>query len=213
MGGIHGSFLPLESLAEGPFDAVVIGEGEDRILPLSTLIAEGRKDYLTLPQVAARDDQDVPRLNIAPVQPVDMLRLPFPDWRSVSLDDYQSQTWQLVKRGRRVSPILTNCGCPYQCSFCANPSYHGRRLRPRDPSLVVDEMEWLAKEFGVDEIQIADDNFNANMGHAKAVLNEMIRRQLKLVWKPPQGIPAGEFRRRVPGSGHSLQRLPSRFRY
>ncbi len=188
LGGIHGSFLPFLSLAEGPFDAVVIGEAEDRVVALSALIAAGRRDYWSLPQIAASDAQGNRQLDATPVDPMDMTRVPFPDWRAVNPDDYQDRPWQLVKRGRRVAPVLTSRGCPFQCTFCANVAHHGRRFRTRTAGQVVDEMEWLVREFRVDEIQVADDNFNADLRHAKAVLAEMIRRALPVCWKPPEGM-------------------------
>src|SRR5438105_15281461 len=86
------------------------------------------------------------------------------------------------------APIVTTRGCPYRCSYCSAPATAGRRLRVRSPEKVVDEMERLVKEYQVREIQIEDDNFTLNRGHAVAVCEELLRRNVKVNWSLPNGV-------------------------
>jgi len=48
-----------------------------------------------------------------------------------------------------VAPITTTRGCPFECTFCASPKLWGRTLRYRSPQNVVEEIEYLVKNFDV----------------------------------------------------------------
>lgn len=119
---------------------------------------------------------------------MDVNSIPIPDWDAINLDDYQKRPWQLVRKGRRVATVFTTRGCPFECAYCANPSFMGRKLRKRDPEKVVDEIQMLNTKYGVDEIHIGDDIFNADLENAKQILREIIRRRIKIFWKTPDGI-------------------------
>jgi len=188
LGGIHASFLPLESLAEMPIDAVVIGEAEGRAMSLCEFAASSRRDYWSIPQVAAKDADGTICINRESISLTEINSLPLPDWAAIDLRYYQSKVGQLIKRGTRVATVLTSRGCPFQCRFCSIPNYYGRIYRKREPNSVVDEIEMLVTKYGVDEVQIVDDAFNVDLNHAKAVLKEIIRRNLHIWWKDPQGF-------------------------
>jgi anaerobic magnesium-protoporphyrin IX monomethyl ester cyclase len=58
----------------------------------------------------------------------------------------------------------------------------GPKVRFRSPGLVVDEIEKLQRDFGLAKINIVDDTFTVNHKHARAVCEEMLRRNLKIEW-------------------------------
>jgi anaerobic magnesium-protoporphyrin IX monomethyl ester cyclase len=58
----------------------------------------------------------------------------------------------------------------------------GPKVRFRSPGLVVDEIERLQRDFGLDKINIVDDTFTVNHQHARSVCEEMLRRNLKIKW-------------------------------
>ncbi len=78
--------------------------------------------------------------------------------------------------------IVTSRGCPYKCIFCSGPRLFGRRVRFRDPMLVVDEIEQIHKVLGFNWLNIVDDTFTLNHRHAHAVCDEIMRRNLKIEW-------------------------------
>jgi len=87
-----------------------------------------------------------------------------------------------------VAPIITTRGCPFNCSFCASKCMWMQKLRFRNPIRVVDEIELLNKQYGVKEFHFEDDNFTANKNHAMKVCQEIIRRNLDIVWACPNGV-------------------------
>ncbi|MFQ5924692.1 MAG: B12-binding domain-containing radical SAM protein, partial [Dehalococcoidia bacterium] len=76
-----------------------------------------------------------------------------------------------------MGSIEAKRGCPKTCIYCADPLGKGRRVRPRSPQGVVDEMESLL-EMGIDHLHFCDSEFNFPPAHAEAVCLEIISRGL-----------------------------------
>ncbi|MFH2006059.1 MAG: radical SAM protein [bacterium] len=189
IGGVHVSALPEEALRESGADLAVRGEGEEALVEIAQRLAQGEPvpALADIPRILVRGGDEI-RLGPEPVAPLDLNALPPPAWHHVDFDRYSARPWQLVRRGRRVAPIMTSRGCPFRCVFCATHIVCGRKLRVRDPEAVADEVELLVRTHGVDEIQIADDNFNASEDHAAAVCEALLRRGLRVPWKTPNGV-------------------------
>ena len=77
-----------------------------------------------------------------------------------------------------ASVIFASRGCPGKCIFCNSPTFWGKKIRYRSPKLVVDQMEMLHTKYGMQEIFIQDDTFNANLPWANEILGDIIARKL-----------------------------------
>lgn len=49
-------------------------------------------------------------------------------------------------------------GCPFNCYFCANKHLMPGPVRYRSPNLILDEIEYLKREYGIQALAIKDDN-------------------------------------------------------
>lgn len=78
--------------------------------------------------------------------------------------------------------IQTKRGCSLNCAYCIYPFLEGKKIRQRDPKLVVDEIETLVNRYNLTHFQFADSVFNHPQQHAEAICNEMIRRNLLVEW-------------------------------
>lgn len=78
--------------------------------------------------------------------------------------------------------LETKRGCPFRCSYCVYPNLQGKRLRCRRPAEVVDEMEFLQKEYGVERFHFNDPVVNIPEGHLEEICAEILRRGLKVKW-------------------------------
>lgn len=106
----------------------------------------------------------------------------------LSIDDIPQIDYNLVDMSRfyGVEPvgalpsmaIMASRGCPFQCTFCNTPLFWGKVVRYRDPQSVVDEVEVLHTNWGVNEIFFQDDTFNLNHRWAFEIFNDIINRGL-----------------------------------
>lgn len=161
------------SIAEDCVDFIVRGEYE---LPLLGL---ANKDKIEkIPGISYKVDNQVIH-NPLPERQIDVNTLPFPAWHHIKPEWYHD--------AGKLYPFLTLIsarGCVGRCTFCRDPqTFYKRRLRLRDPKLVVDEMEYDLKMFPqIREIMFETDTFASSPKHAREICEEIISRGIKIPW-------------------------------
>lgn len=73
-------------------------------------------------------------------------------------------------------------GCTLCCAYCVYPQLQGKRLRCRPHVAVVDEMESLHKDYGIESFHFTDPVLNVPAGHLEGICEEILRRKLKIRW-------------------------------
>ncbi|HMK36126.1 MAG TPA: radical SAM protein [Desulfomonilaceae bacterium] len=73
-------------------------------------------------------------------------------------------------------------GCDLQCAYCVYPGLSGRKVRLRSPGKIVDEMEHLHGEHGLDLFHFTDPVLNRPVDHFEAVCSEILRRNMHVSW-------------------------------
>ncbi|MDA0661625.1 MAG: radical SAM protein [Proteobacteria bacterium] len=112
-----------------------------------------------------------------------MKDLSFVDFPAYELLDFSRYVSDYYTSERvPYAPVFTTKGCPYKCAYCPYPFGFGRRVLYRAPRLVGDDIERLNREFGVRQILFRDQVFTLNPIHARAVCDELIRRDLDITW-------------------------------
>jgi anaerobic magnesium-protoporphyrin IX monomethyl ester cyclase len=190
-GGMPATAQPARFLGMG-VDAVCIGEGEMTFTEFIDCVAEGEDlgsvsglalwrgataispdtgpDLFESASIAATggDEDTVAGIRRTPVRPQvqDLDDLPMPAWDLAPVRE-------LVKLSKGVySPMLTQRGCPYECFYCD----HDRRFRSHSARRVVDEIEFLAREYGARRVDIVDEIFNCSKKRILEIRDEKKRR-------------------------------------
>ena len=171
MGGYHPTFNHQELLETDSVDIVVMGEGEYTMLELMKTI-EINGDLAKVKGIAFDNI-------VTPPSPLitDLDSLPFPALHLLPMEHYK-----LLNMKTNVATMITSRGCPMQCSFCASAALHGSKLRLRSPEKIVDEMEYLIKEYNVETIAFMDDTFTLHSKRVKQICAEIKKRDLDVFW-------------------------------
>lgn len=175
MGGPHASFCAASTLCSGGADYVVRGEGEHIMAKLLQRI-EASGQGADVPGVSALLEGEV--IHNPPSKSVpEVGSLPYPARDLLPMSSYQARVGN-----RKATSIIGSRGCPFNCSFCASSQLFGLRWRARDPEDLVDEMEYLQRELGMNAVLFMDDNFTLNPDRTVRICEEMLRRGLDMHW-------------------------------
>ena len=83
------------------------------------------------------------------------------------------------------SPVFTmntSRGCPFTCKFCSVQGVWGRRYRYFSPDRVIDDIQWLMKDFGAKGIYFREDNFTGNQARTMQFCEQLLDRSLNIKW-------------------------------
>lgn len=189
LGGAHPSGDPEECLRSGVVDYVIVGEGEIPLVELLASIRDGRVPA-GIPGVWSVRDGEIVAGGSATVP--DVNELPRPAYDMVGLERYfrLDSPWHFPK-SRRAVQFITERGCPYQCSYCHE--IHTKKFRGMAAETVLDQIEWLVREYGVGELMVVDDIFNFDLERAKEICRGIIKRKLRVHLQFPNGVRGDRF--------------------
>lgn len=177
IGGVHMSILPLETLQYDFVDFGIVGEGEESLVELCNAL-ENDKSYENIEELCYKKDGRIIVGQPAFISDVDSL--PMPAWHLLPMKKYSS-----IIGLHPTSTMMGSRGCPYLCGFCyKTPS--DKKYRTRSVEKIVDEMEYLIKNFDLKEIMFYDDLMPQK--YAKALSEEIIKRNVKIRWQTPQRV-------------------------
>ena len=175
LGGTHLTAIPERTMDEAPgIDIGVIGEGEKIIVPLLKTLIENKKTS-DIPGVIFRID-DGYQINERPPLVEDLSSLPIPAY-----DLLDPRSFINITYGGLSVPILASRGCPGKCKFCYKETF-GNQIRRRTNEHILNEIEYLIENFGIDHFSFEDDLFTASKKSLCEFFDEMDRRKLRFEW-------------------------------
>lgn len=186
VGGAHVSSNPEFVLRNRKIDLAVIGEGELTILD----IAKRLKNNKNLNDIkgTALILKDKFKIN-APREQIQDLDSLEPDWSLVNFKEYfaHPDNSNVIMRKPSVN-IVTSRGCPGNCIFCSVHTVWGRKWRAISSKKVVDEIEFLVKNYHVRHFRINDDNLTLDKKRIIDICKEIKKRKLDIKWDTPSGV-------------------------
>ena len=153
-GNTVGSTIPEILLHNSQINAIVMGEGEITTVNLIRAVENGRKLEDVKGIVFKNQKEGI--IHTSPQPPIENLDdLPYPAWDLVPMNNYFENI------GRKVYPISSVRGCPYNCIFCCK-TFIGYRVRSRSPESILKELIEVKKRFGIETFAFFDDLFIYN---------------------------------------------------
>lgn len=188
VGGVHPSSLPEHVLMDKNIDFVVVGEGERTALELINRLSAGIP-VKQMAGIAYRVDGKTiinPRATF--IENLD--ELPFPAWDLLEMKRYARMSFghgPLVLRTPLFS-VITSRGCPGRCIFCSVHNIFGSRWRVRSPGNVLDEIQALKKQYGINQIDFEDDALLLDKKRIEAICDGIVERGIDISWATPNGV-------------------------
>jgi radical SAM superfamily enzyme YgiQ (UPF0313 family) len=172
VGGPEPSGRVAQMLRDFPWaDFSLVGEGEGPLNMLADLVVRGEDTTANLAAIPGMVFRDGEQIVAVPPEFGSIEDLAHCDYEFIRFGEYldKGYNYGLHRKAKRTAPVLTTRGCPFNCSFCGARRINGRKVRTRKVESVLGEMKYLYDRYGVDGINIIDDNFTYHIDFAKAV--------------------------------------------
>jgi radical SAM superfamily enzyme YgiQ (UPF0313 family) len=190
LGGVHATVTGpnvLEKMSN--IDLAVFNEGEITIVEIMEHL-EGKRRIESINGIAFRRDNKIiqtdPRKLIE-----DLDSLPYPAYHLIDIHKYTPPPGLFFKLP--IISMVASRGCPFRCTFCADRIIWQGRYRFRKPKAVVDEMEFWKNKYDVKEIKFLDSTFTIGKERIKEFCNELIKRNLGLLWRCSSRVDQEDF--------------------
>jgi radical SAM superfamily enzyme YgiQ (UPF0313 family) len=153
-------------------DIIIIGEAEHTLLELLEAL-QSNTPLNTVFGLAIRENGTI-RLTTPRTPLKDLDLLPFPaTWLHEAIN---------VDLTRQAEFISSSRGCPAACTFCASPTFWGRRVRYRSAGSIAEEMLFIRDHYGLIYLSLRDDTFTADRRRTIALCQELIEKRVNIFW-------------------------------
>jgi len=186
MGGVYPTVMSEDALENENLDYIFIGHAEDRIGAFVQAAASGNVDEIrAMPGIGFHGAEGQPVINPVKTYIGDVKEMVRPDYSLIDMDFYlkQSSKDYQFNSDLPTATLLTSYGCPYNCIFCATRTISGRKVAFRPVEEVLDEIDYLVSYYGVKNLIFLDECFLARRSRVEAILQALIDREDKLVFK------------------------------
>jgi len=112
--------------------------------------------------------------------------LPLPAYHLLDMKKYQARESYFLKEGSENKTVnfftlLSSRGCNFNCPYCPYPVIFGR-WRAMSPKKVVDEMEYLVKNYNIRTFWFHDQVFTMIPKRVEKICKEIVDRKLEVTW-------------------------------
>ncbi len=165
-------------------DYVVLGEGEEVMIDLVRAVENNdeaslnsHRHIVTKANAAANAITNKSAAMVADLEtlpPINYNLLEdIPDYLSSKLDMHT-----IVSRGRTLQAVtmMTSRGCPHSCTYCASYQVHGKKMRAFSVDRVIEEIDFLVKNYDINTIAFEDDLFTYSRKRTIEMCQKIVER-------------------------------------
>jgi len=184
-GGVHPTLFPEETCSSHVADVVVVGEGEYTAKELANAYKQGT-DIGTIKGIAYKENGKVRVNPIRETKPLD--ELPMPRYDVLNIEDYLHKNINVSgpKLIKKSMAIYSGVGCPFNCAFCINTVFAKKlqreKYRSKSAEKVLEEVDYLINEYGVEDIHFQDELFFAKKSRLLTIVDGILERGYKITW-------------------------------
>jgi len=188
-GGTHPTVEAESCLSDNNVDYLIMGEGEAPILELIKRL-NNKESVQGMPSLAYVNEFGQSNISTERLWIDDLDDHVLPERNKLDLTRYTSFNSSSIagETGEKTFNMVTSRGCPFACTFCSAPAFYQKRYKGRSAECVVDEMELLINEYGAEVILVEDENITVEKKRLEAIMDEMIRREIKVKWNAEAGL-------------------------
>jgi anaerobic magnesium-protoporphyrin IX monomethyl ester cyclase len=159
-------------------DIVALGEGEITAVKLFDAL-DNHKPLEEVPGIGWIDASGEFNVTPRPPQVEDLDSLPWAPYELFPMEYYRLLRINEVMATDFAMPMMSARGCTFKCTFCyrMDPGY-----RKRNPELLLDEVEYLFKEYDINYVVFEDDLLMSSVQHTEEVCRSFIKRKLPVKW-------------------------------
>jgi anaerobic magnesium-protoporphyrin IX monomethyl ester cyclase len=170
LGGVHPTFMWQELLDTPgcPVDFIVRGEGEKTVEQLLRKLLNGG-DFTDVPGLAYRHDGAGAETTAARSFLEDLEEYP----AAFDIVDWSIYKYFVIPQAR-LGAISTSRGCNFTCTFCSQQKFWARSWRSRSPETVVDELQRLNDDHGVNVVLFTDEYPTLDAERWEEILDRII---------------------------------------
>jgi radical SAM superfamily enzyme YgiQ (UPF0313 family) len=176
VGGVFPTNSPESLIQKSEINYLIRGEGENTLHELMKYLIFNQGELELINGLSHKTNGSV--INNPPRELIkDLDTIPFPSWEKFNIKKY----FISISYKNPSFAITASRGCPYRCTFCSTSVFQYYRIR--SPKNVVDEIEYLMKNFNIKDITFHDPTFNTNQDWVISFCKEILRRKVQLKWR------------------------------
>ncbi len=108
----------------------------------------------------------------------DLDEIPLPNYELCDLSGYSLNptinAYPVLATKGLTFNIMTSRGCPYSCSFCAQDTVHGKKMRYQSIDRLREDLTWMKNRYALQTVAIEDDHFMGDPRRAYEILGMLI---------------------------------------
>jgi len=159
-------------------DAIVIGEGEDTIIDLLSVLQK-KKSLSEVKGIAYAADGGEVILNERRPLIEDVDGISFPAYHLFPIDYYRLLRVPKLGNSDFAMPMLSGRGCTFRCNFCYRMD---EGFRPRSVEVIVEEIQLLKKTYGIKHIAFADELLMSSVTRTEQICYGLKKANLNIEW-------------------------------
>ena len=178
LGGHCASPEPEYFLRKTNADIVVIGEGEETIVDLTSALSSGAPLSAVKGIAYMRNGKCTITNKREPIK--DLETISYPAWDLFDMNYYSLIRLPRVEPVDRAGFVLSGRGCQFSgCNFCYQPD---KTYRPRTPGAIIEEIQILKKDYCITFIDFLDELLMASPERTTDLCEAFRKAKLDIRW-------------------------------